>query len=384
MAPPLRKHTEERDRSLSFVGPRGDIPVPAISAGTHSQVLKLFSKFDTSGDGYIDRDELRQVLQGLNPEGWTDAKFDTLLAALDMDGDGQVSLEEFLGLVWSPHSPGVLGQFRDALERMRACPPPASPKGRRSRRQTTLSEFRGSFSEDVDADLNVDVEINAEGLVRALRRQTGLEEIPLHICSRVADAHSALHGPGVLKYKGIAPEGGGQLLFMLADTSSSPPSSHVYRVLAESCVAASGGVEAFRAAESRLTDEIRLICFLSLRIGGGEQLLRAQAEQHLPEAMQRKLLTPGEMAALGDAFRRHRVLATFKEMIPMLEEQGMDSDEAWGIYEHMEELSADDLELQLADAGIELDACSDPPVSLNWIVCSLLEADLSQFPEEIE
>jgi Ca2+-binding EF-hand superfamily protein len=54
----------------------------------------LFKKIDTSGDGSLDADELRA---GLSDVGWrgSDAEFAVIMARVDKDGGGDVSLKEF-------------------------------------------------------------------------------------------------------------------------------------------------------------------------------------------------------------------------------------------------------------------------------------------------
>lgn len=60
------------------------------------KVLEAFQKFDADGSGSISRDELAEVLKALDPEDWDNESVDELLAAADKNGDGELSVKEFL------------------------------------------------------------------------------------------------------------------------------------------------------------------------------------------------------------------------------------------------------------------------------------------------
>lgn len=66
-------------------------------AGQYDEkVLEAFQKFDADGSGSISRDELAEVLKALDPEDWDNESVDELLAAADKNGDGELSVKEFL------------------------------------------------------------------------------------------------------------------------------------------------------------------------------------------------------------------------------------------------------------------------------------------------
>eukprot|EP00435_Cladocopium_sp_Y103_P017881 s4711_g4.t1 len=93
-------------------------------AGQYDEkVLEAFQKFDADGSGSISRDELGEergrgggsvdrstakegreirndhaVLKALDPEDWDNESVDELLAAADKNGDGELSVKEFLTL----------------------------------------------------------------------------------------------------------------------------------------------------------------------------------------------------------------------------------------------------------------------------------------------
>lgn len=58
------------------------------------RAIDLFKKIDTSGDGFIDADELRTGLADMGFKA-TDAEFSVVMSRVDKDGVGDVSLKEF-------------------------------------------------------------------------------------------------------------------------------------------------------------------------------------------------------------------------------------------------------------------------------------------------
>jgi len=81
--------TQEWESSPSAMEPSGQ---QAIMTRTMSR--KIFSRYDTSGDGYIDIDELRAALaEAGKPISRTRAQ--EIFAEVDVNGDGQIDLAEF-------------------------------------------------------------------------------------------------------------------------------------------------------------------------------------------------------------------------------------------------------------------------------------------------
>lgn len=62
--------------------------------GKKMRATDLFKKIDTSGDGSLDADELRQGIVDIGLK-LTDAEFAVVMARVDKDGGGDVSLKEF-------------------------------------------------------------------------------------------------------------------------------------------------------------------------------------------------------------------------------------------------------------------------------------------------
>lgn len=54
----------------------------------------FFRVFDSNGNGFIDREELRKVMQSLN-ESLSEEELDAMIKEADKNGDGQISFEEF-------------------------------------------------------------------------------------------------------------------------------------------------------------------------------------------------------------------------------------------------------------------------------------------------
>ncbi|MET9340971.1 EF-hand domain-containing protein [Nonomuraea sp. NPDC003804] len=58
-----------------------------------------FEKFDTDHDGVLTAGEIRQVNQALGGHGVTDEEIEAFVASADRDGDGNITLDEFVALV---------------------------------------------------------------------------------------------------------------------------------------------------------------------------------------------------------------------------------------------------------------------------------------------
>ena len=67
--------------------------MPEINRGL---LKKAFDKMDTDGSGELDRDELMQLMQIMEPRrGITNDELDEAMTEIDTGGDGLVDFEEF-------------------------------------------------------------------------------------------------------------------------------------------------------------------------------------------------------------------------------------------------------------------------------------------------
>eukprot|EP01060_Flectonema_neradi_P038825 TRINITY_DN827_c2_g1_i1.p1 TRINITY_DN827_c2_g1~~TRINITY_DN827_c2_g1_i1.p1 ORF type:complete len:147 (+),score=37.84 TRINITY_DN827_c2_g1_i1:68-508(+) len=85
--------------------------------GTNDQVeivilKKAFDKYDTDGNGVLDRDEIRSALVGLSLDA-SEQTLDCIFAAYDTNHDGVISLQEWLSGTSPAFHAAVLQSFRD-------------------------------------------------------------------------------------------------------------------------------------------------------------------------------------------------------------------------------------------------------------------------------
>ena len=62
------------------------------------QSITTCQVFDTNGDGVISREELKAMMLNLG-EDLSDRDIDSMIKAVDTDGDGMVNFEEFVNLL---------------------------------------------------------------------------------------------------------------------------------------------------------------------------------------------------------------------------------------------------------------------------------------------
>ncbi|CAL4073790.1 unnamed protein product [Meganyctiphanes norvegica] len=67
---------------------------------SEEDMKEAFMGFDTDGDGFISRSELKEVINSLG-DPLTDEEVDRIILEGDTDGDGQISYDEFVTLMTS-------------------------------------------------------------------------------------------------------------------------------------------------------------------------------------------------------------------------------------------------------------------------------------------
>ena len=65
---------------------------------SREELMKVFEKFDTSGDGFLDAEELRIALRSTRGADASLEECKEMIGSIDADGDGVISLEEFISL----------------------------------------------------------------------------------------------------------------------------------------------------------------------------------------------------------------------------------------------------------------------------------------------
>merc|ERR1719270_1866268 len=95
--------------SLMFPNAPATIAKLALSFRSVSNIKESFKKFDANGDGAISRSELRNAMK------LSDADLDIVFALGDVDGDGEISMGEFV-LIMSPLAKNAVNRFRNCFK----------------------------------------------------------------------------------------------------------------------------------------------------------------------------------------------------------------------------------------------------------------------------
>ena len=81
----------------------------AVSFRSVSNIKESFKKFDANGDGAISRSELKNGMKV------SDTELDIVFALGDLDGDGEISMSEFV-LIMSPLAKNAVNKFRNCFK----------------------------------------------------------------------------------------------------------------------------------------------------------------------------------------------------------------------------------------------------------------------------
>jgi len=90
----VAKVDKDGDGNISF--DEFVILMASAKSSTDEELRQAFNVFDTDGSGTISRSELKQVMQTvLGEKDLTDKQLDDMLKAADLNGDGEISFQEF-------------------------------------------------------------------------------------------------------------------------------------------------------------------------------------------------------------------------------------------------------------------------------------------------
>merc|ERR1719410_3100056 len=135
----------------------------AMSFRSISNIKESFKRFDINGDGQISRSELRNGMK------MSEADLDVVFALGDLDGDGEISMGEFV-LIMSPLAKNAVNRFRNCFKNIQELVSAFSrfdANGDGSISQQELSagmrEMRMSFSNEETNAIFAAADINQDG-----------------------------------------------------------------------------------------------------------------------------------------------------------------------------------------------------------------------------
>lgn len=79
------------------------------------KVLEVFRKFDANRDGLFDVNEMKLVLQVLDPTAWTASQVATLFEHMDANSDGKINTEEFVNWIFDGSGDGQQDRLRQTM-----------------------------------------------------------------------------------------------------------------------------------------------------------------------------------------------------------------------------------------------------------------------------
>merc|ERR1719264_643324 len=84
-----------------------------------NDVKAAFKRFDRNGDGALEKSELCDALKS-SGESYSDVEVDAIFSLGDVDGDGEITLEEFIGLM-SPSASSVVQRISKSFKNINDC-----------------------------------------------------------------------------------------------------------------------------------------------------------------------------------------------------------------------------------------------------------------------
>ena len=84
-----------------------------------NDVKAAFKRFDRNGDGALEKGELCDALKS-SGESYSDVEVDAIFSLGDVDGDGEITLEEFIGLM-SPSASSVVQRISKSFRNLNDC-----------------------------------------------------------------------------------------------------------------------------------------------------------------------------------------------------------------------------------------------------------------------
>jgi len=78
-----------------------------MTFGSVSDAKSAFQRFDINGDGVMDKEEMRQMMNSAAGKKVSDAEVNALFQKGDLDGDGQIDMHEFIRLMFPACSEGI-------------------------------------------------------------------------------------------------------------------------------------------------------------------------------------------------------------------------------------------------------------------------------------
>ncbi|XP_055507588.1 parvalbumin, thymic-like [Leucoraja erinacea] len=100
----IAKAIEQCKESFTF---KKFFKTSGLSSKSADEVKEVFAILDQDGSGYIDKSELRSFLKYFSPDArlLSDKEAETMVSAVDNDGDGKIKYQEFLQLVSMSKNP---------------------------------------------------------------------------------------------------------------------------------------------------------------------------------------------------------------------------------------------------------------------------------------